>query len=105
MTDANATGGNESEASRLFHASQRPVDLYIATDQNARIERERIEQGASSRRKSIVLCAVVLLCLATGFSSIHMFLSRDDEKSRDQAVAFGSASISFLVGLIGGSQL
>lgn len=95
----------ESEASRLFHAAQRPFEHYIATDLNARIEKDKREHLSSSFRKNVVLLALTVLCLASGSASIVLLLTSDDERTRDRAFTFGTASISFLAGLLGGSQL
>jgi hypothetical protein len=97
----------ESEASRLFHASQSPFEHYnyITTDLNARIEKEKREHHSTSFRKNIVLFALTFLCLASGSASILLLLTSDDERTRDKAFTFGTASISFLAGLLGGSQL
>jgi hypothetical protein len=46
----------------------------------------------------------VFLYLTTGSASIDLFLSSEDEKERDKAISYDTASISFLVGLLGGSQ-
>jgi hypothetical protein len=97
----------ESEASRLFHAAQNPFEHYnyITTDLNARIEKEKREHHATSFRKNVVLLALTLLCLASGSASILLLLTSDDDRTRDKAFTFGTASISFLAGLLGGSQL
>ncbi|MBM5817364.1 MAG: hypothetical protein FJ083_12505 [Cyanobacteria bacterium K_Offshore_surface_m2_239] len=105
--DAFTKKAGESEASRLFHASQSPFEQYnyITTDLNARIEKEKREHQASSFRKNIVLVALTVLCLASGSASILLLLTSDDDRTRDKAFTFGTASISFLAGLLGGSQL
>lgn len=105
--DAFTTKAAESEASRLFQASQSPFEhySYITTDLNARIEKEKREHHASSFRKNIVLVALTFLCLASGSASILLLLTSDDARTRDKAFNFGTASISFLAGLLGGSQL
>lgn len=95
----------ESEAAKLYHAAQRPSEFYITTEQKARIEKDVREHKATSFRKNVVLLSTVLLCLTTGSASIYLFLSSEDEKARDKAISLGTASISFLVGLLGGSQL
>ena len=95
----------ESEATKLYHAAQRPSDFYISTEQNARIAKEVREHNASSFRKNVVLLSTVILCMSTGTASLYLFLSSEDERTRDKAISFGTASISFLGGLIGGSQL
>ncbi|MFN9628970.1 MAG: hypothetical protein ACK59A_01885, partial [Cyanobacteriota bacterium] len=82
MTQASWKTPTESEATRLYHAAQITFEPYnyIATDLNARIEKEKREHHASSFRKNVVLLALTILCLASGSASLFLLFSSNDDQ-------------------------